>query len=232
MSHQQRDKNYYEILEIQPGATPDEVYDGYVRAKNAYSGDSLALYSLMSKDECNQLLGLIEEAYTIISDPTKRMAYDKARGINSGNHNAPNGNNRNSQINLNVLKSQKERDFSAEEAERQSPNLTKLVAANKYTLSFEKDVEFEKLIEQTNEYSGEFLKRIREYKSVPLDRMSEMTKVSKNYLNAIEAEKWQSLPAMVYVRGFVYQYAKCLKLNPDLVASNYLHRLTKIKGKG
>jgi len=31
------EKNYYEILEISPQANQDEVYNGYIKAKNAYS---------------------------------------------------------------------------------------------------------------------------------------------------------------------------------------------------
>ena len=57
--------------------------------------------------------------------------------------------------------------------------------------------------------------------------MSEMTRISKTNIKNIESENTEPLPAMVYVRGFVYQYAKCLKLNPELVASSYIHQLKK-----
>ena len=72
------------------------------------------------------------------------------------------------------------------------------------------------------------LKKIREYKNVDINRMAEMTKVSKTYIQKIEQEDVTNLPALVYVRGFVYQYAKCLKLNPDLVATSYLEHLKSI----
>src|SRR5690554_3163334 len=75
-------KNYYEVLEVPIDAGAEEIHKGYVRAKNAYSQDSLALYSLMTKDECMQILELIEEAYSILSEPNKRRLYDEARGIN------------------------------------------------------------------------------------------------------------------------------------------------------
>jgi cytoskeletal protein RodZ len=61
--------------------------------------------------------------------------------------------------------------------------------------------------------------------------MSEMTKVSKTYIKNIEDEDTTRLPAIVYVRGFVYQYAKCLKLNPDLVATSYTYRLKNQKSE-
>ena len=52
-----------------------------MRAKNAYSGESIALYSLMTQDECDDILNSIEEAYTILSIPEKRREYDRVRGI-------------------------------------------------------------------------------------------------------------------------------------------------------
>ena len=85
----------------------------------------------------------------------------------------------------------------------------------------------EQEIEETEEFSGEFLKKIREYKQVTIPRLADMTKVSKTYLMNIEEEKLDGLPALVYVRGFVYQYAKCLKLNPELVANSYLARIKR-----
>ena len=55
--------------------------------------------------------------------------------------------------------------------------------------------------------------------------MSDMTRVSKKHLDNIEKENFSSLPALVYVRGFVYQYAKCLRLDPNVVASSYINRV-------
>ena len=68
----EKQKNYYEILEIPVDASYEEIKQGYKSARNAYSVDSLALYSIMSKEECENILTLIEEAYSIISDPVKR----------------------------------------------------------------------------------------------------------------------------------------------------------------
>ena len=56
-----------------------------------------------------------------------------------------------------------------------------------------------------------------------------MTKISKTYIKNIEADDFSKLPADVYTRGFVYQYAKCLKLNPDVVAKSYIYNLRQLK---
>ena len=219
-------KNYYEILEINTDANHDQVYAGYLKTKNAYSEDNPAIYSLMGQDECKQMTQLIDEAYSIISDPTKRQRYDKVKGFTT-------------EYKINSTETKhKENDFETlsnsivnDKAIPQSTkkNITKIVASSKYSLSYEVNQEFENEIEKATEYSGSLLKQIREYKKVEIQRMSEMTRVSKSYLLNIENENIEKLPALVYVRGFVYQYAKCLKLNPELVATSYLFRLKKIK---
>jgi cytoskeletal protein RodZ len=61
--------------------------------------------------------------------------------------------------------------------------------------------------------------------------MVEMTRISKTHLIAIENEDISKLPADVYVRGYVYQYAKVLKLNPDQVATSYIVHFKKLKSQ-
>jgi DnaJ-class molecular chaperone len=206
-----KEKNYYEILEIEVKSTQDEIRQGYMRAKNAYSGDSIALYSLMTAEECRKILEIIDEAYSILSDPTKRNNYNVARGL------VP--------VNETELQTEKNQEKLKQENPKSEPkqNLTKIVASNKFNLDYPVDPVFEQEIEQATEFSGEFLKKIREYKGVSLERMSEMTKVSKTYLKNMEECNMKNLPAVVYVRGFIFQYAKCLKLNPELVATSYIH---------
>ena len=48
-------KNYYDVLEIASNASPQDIENAYTRARNAYSGDSVALYSLMTKDELDSV---------------------------------------------------------------------------------------------------------------------------------------------------------------------------------
>ena len=108
-------------------------------------------------------------------------------------------------------------------------NVTKLVTQKRFALDYVINAEFEREIEDATEFTGDFLRKIREYKSVDLDRLSDMTKVSRLYLQGIESEDYDKLPASVYVRGFVFQYAKCLKLKPEVVANSYVARMKKLK---
>jgi len=219
------DKNYYEVLEIPTTSTFEDINKAYSSQKNAYTGDGLALYSLLNQDDCRKILEQVEEAYTILSDPEKRRQYDKNRGINT----VPPINNM--QINANVLGPQESilQEVSTQTGEinqvKKGVKIEKLIANKRFSLQYNIDDATEKEIEQTTVFTGDFLKRIREYKNVPIIRMAEMTKVSKTYLQNIEEENIDNLPALVYVRGFVYQYAKCLKLNPDIVASSFLSHI-------
>ena len=216
-----REKNYYDILEIPFHSSQDEIYQGYLRAKNAYSQDSLALYSLISEEECQELLGLIEEAYSILSEPLKRKEYDRARGLNiEFNYHNPLPSTPGHGL-------EKEIHQIKQEADSTGSSMTKIVAKKRFSLDYKENPQFEKEIEQTSDFTGEFLKKVREYKQVDLPRLADMTKVSKTYLGHIEQEAFDKLPAPVYVRGFVFQYAKCLKLNPELVANSYIFRMKK-----
>lgn len=240
-------KNYYEVLEIPANARSEEIYHSYQRAKAAYSSDSIALYSLMSPEECRGILELVEEAYSILSDPTKRKRYDEARGLNrdftSMSYNslsdrvAPLRIERepapvhhvssastvlpNADFTLNSPVGSTEHNSTL--------NVNKLVTQKRFALDYVINADFEKEIEDATEFTGDFLRKIREYKNLDLDRLSDMTKVSRLYLHALEMEDFAKLPAPVYVRGFAFQYAKCLKLKPDVVANSYVARMKKLK---
>ena len=225
-------KNYYEVLEIPTSAKLEDIYHSYQRAKFAYSSESLAIYSLISGEECRNILNLVEEAYSILSDPIKRRGYDEARGLNTDFN----------PISYNLHAQRTFPQPSREEFQRPaasssfhvspsstSSNVTKLVAQNQFALNFVANADFEKEIEVCQEFSGPLLRKIREYKNLDMQRLCDMTKVSRSHLQDIEAEDFSKLPATVYVRGFVFQYAKCLKLKPELVANTYIARMKKIK---
>jgi curved DNA-binding protein CbpA len=214
-------KNYYEVLEVETIATPAQIEQAYVRARNAYNGDSVALYSLMTRNECDDILSQIEEAYSVLGFPEKRKEYDRIRGFNQSGF-------------LPVHNSMEEAKAPEVQYEDFGSNLieakvSKITALKKFGLEYTPDQEMDQQIRDCSEYTGPFLKKIREYKNVNIDRMAEMTKISKTLLVAIENEELNKLPADVYVRGYVYQYAKVLKLNPDTVATSFILHFKKLK---
>lgn len=78
--------------------------------------------------------------------------------------------------------------------------------------------ELEKIISKTDNISGNLLKELREKMSVNIDEMSNKIKVSKLYLEAIENNSFEKLPAEVYAKGFFNSYLNYIGLDrKDLV---------------
>lgn len=224
-------KNYYDVLEIETNANPQQIENAYIRARNAYSGDSVALYSLMTKEECDNILGQIEEAYSVLGFPEKRREYDRLRGFNQSGIQPVRHVGQ-----IYTISTVEDRPKDAVEYENYGSNLieakvSKISAQKKFGLDYEESSEMERKIRECTDFSGRFLKEIREYKNVTVDRMAEMTRIGKTHIIAIEDENVAKLPAEVYVRGYVYQYAKVLKLNPEQVAQSYLLHFKKLKNQ-
>jgi cytoskeleton protein RodZ len=66
---------------------------------------------------------------------------------------------------------------------------------------------------------GDLLRRTREEKGLSLDQAMEATRIRKEFLQALEEEDLDRLPAPVYVKGFLRNYASFLGLNPQDVLS-------------
>ena len=211
-------KSLYQILDLSPKASTEEIKESYARAKSTYTDENPALYGMVSGEDREKTLHDIEEAFRILGNNDLKMEYDQKMGYLT----------KISEPHIQMPENNKRTDNSAvpdQNFEQQS--IKKLIETNKYQLSFDLNEELEKKIREATTFDGDFLKEIREYKKVSIEKMAEMTRISKTNLKNIEAENTSPLPALVYVRGFVYQYAKCLKLNPELVASSYIHQLKK-----
>jgi len=77
---QKSEKTHYDVLNIRPTATAAEIEEAYKKAKNLYSGDSMALYSLYSPDERQEKIRELDDIYETLTDPVKRRAYDEFVG--------------------------------------------------------------------------------------------------------------------------------------------------------
>jgi cytoskeletal protein RodZ len=68
---------------------------------------------------------------------------------------------------------------------------------------------------------GEELRREREIRGISLKEIADATKISKRFLEAIERNDHKTLPAPVFTRGFIRQYARYLGLNADEIVNRY-----------
>jgi cytoskeleton protein RodZ len=69
---------------------------------------------------------------------------------------------------------------------------------------------------------GDWLRRQREVREISLRDIAERTKISLRYLEAMEADRFDLLPAPVFAKGFLREYARYVGLSPDDVVNHYL----------
>jgi transcriptional regulator with XRE-family HTH domain len=68
---------------------------------------------------------------------------------------------------------------------------------------------------------GEELRREREIRGISLKEIADSTKISKRFLEAVERNDHRTLPAPVFTRGFIREYARYLGLNADEIVNRY-----------
>jgi flagellar biosynthesis protein FlhG len=84
--------------------------------------------------------------------------------------------------------------------------------------------ELDEIDEEQGEFDGSRLRRCRLQREMELEEVAGVTKVNPAYLAFIEEERFDALPAPVYVRGFVAAFASCLGLDGSRVARSYMQR--------
>jgi flagellar biosynthesis protein FlhG len=79
------------------------------------------------------------------------------------------------------------------------------------------------------EITGSLLRQLRESRGIDLATISQKTKVAIAHLKAIEEERFPAMPAPVYVRGFLIEYAKLLRLDVGRILGTYFARYKAIR---
>jgi len=57
------------------------------------------------------------------------------------------------------------------------------------------------------------------------------TNIRSWYIDSIEAERFEALPGLIYLKGFVRQVANYLHLDPEKVLKDYLGRYEAWRGR-
>jgi hypothetical protein len=70
---------------------------------------------------------------------------------------------------------------------------------------------------------GETLRKARELREIDLREISDATKINVRYLEAIEENRFESLPGGVFNRGFIRAYANYIGLDAQAIVDNYVH---------
>lgn len=79
------------------------------------------------------------------------------------------------------------------------------------------------------ELIGEYLKKEREAKGIPLKEIAGATHIGLRFLEAIEQEDFKTLPGEIFVRGFIKTYANYIGLDSNEILDRYTKCFEKKK---
>jgi curved DNA-binding protein CbpA len=199
------EQSYYEVLEVSPEATLQEIERAYRIAKATYQPNSLATYSLFSESESAEILRRVEDAYAVLSDARLRREYDARLRREGGGAARPGPARETARPPL------REPDAPGWATPRSAPTPAELED------SLEPD---------DGVYDGRALRRIRLSRGIELEEIASVTKIKEAWLRLLEDNRYSELPAAVYVRGFLREYARYLRLDPRRVTESYMSRFS------
>jgi hypothetical protein len=74
-------------------------------------------------------------------------------------------------------------------------------------------------------WGGAYLAAVRAAKGLSVQEMSDTTRISVKYLEAIEGDRHDSLPSSTFVRGYVREMARMLGLDEEAAVAGYMRKL-------
>jgi DnaJ-class molecular chaperone len=208
-----KEQNYYEVLEVSPDAAPLDIRRAYKQSFALYQDDSIASYSFFSDEERREILSRIEQAYLTLINPEARTAYDQSL-IASGL----------------LAEERRFRDrtreplaiYDFQHTRGDGSGLTRRSAELKNRI--EQDPEIRGLLARET-LGGTDLQKLRTVLQVSLEEIAEKTNIRIDTLRAIEAENVDRFPPLVYLKGFLRSYLRCLELDERVVLDAYLRKL-------
>jgi flagellar biosynthesis protein FlhG len=237
------EKNYYDILRVSRAATRQDVVKAYEQIKEAFGPQSMAVYSLVEEEERRSIMDKIEKAFSVLTDDVRRAKYnaqiDRPTDANDADqHKEELPSDESKEIKTAVKQKSYGEEFvdtprateastpdpanksaKTDEPSKQEPGKDKSgdespTTKKKTGLPFDPS--------KFSDFDGKALKQIREALEIDLSDVCDKTKIGKTFLQFLEDNKYEYLPAEVYVKGFVKQIAAMYGLNSAKVAESYI----------
>jgi DnaJ-class molecular chaperone len=199
-------ENYYDILQILPNAARDEIRHAYRQALDIYDVESVATYTLFSDQQRETLLTAIEKAFETLVDDEKRDAYDKML-IDSG------------ELDPAAFSGRSRRMPAAGPDNTREESIRKWVSQQAGNPDIRQRID---AIHSGSQTSGPQLKALRESYGIELSDIYAITRINRDVMMAIEADRFEDLPALVYLKQFLKSYAQILQIDTRHVVECYL----------
>jgi curved DNA-binding protein CbpA len=191
-------ETHYDVLGVSPRATQEQIDKAYQFLRQMYDEVSLATYSLLDPEEARATRARVNQAYEVLREPLRRQDYDSS------------------------LAAAREKivvpfpPATSDQPVPRSPEPPRPRPTPPAPASV-----------LTGPVTGELLRQFREQKGISLRMISASSKVGVRFLEYIEADRHSDLPARVYLRSFLQEYARAVGLDPNGVADAYIARLPK-----
>jgi flagellar biosynthesis protein FlhG len=198
--------SHYELLEVPPTASFEDIRRANRRIRDIYGAESVAISGLYDPASLEAVHRRLDLAYTTLMDAAKRKEYDMELFPDGVPMPVPL-----------VVHSDVPVPVPRPPAKVDDP----------VTISVRPPMPE---ISAATEFSGPLLRQIREAVGVELREIAERSKIGMAYLSALEGESFHKLPAAVYVRGFLAEYARALGLDGERVKQTYLARFCAARG--
>ncbi len=211
------EQNYYTLLGISPEATFEEVRSAYDQAMSIYSADSIATYSLLTREERERMLSRLVDAYKTLTNSQLRKEYNSFL-VEKGELSPQ-------EIGLSSL-----RDSDTAKGKLRDVSVESLVQREERTEN-ENQPSGDNLDLPDNPTSvtGRDIKMLRIAGDISLEEIYRKTNITKKTVEDIEEENFENLPALVYLKGFLKTYAKVLNINEDQMVDGYIERFLEWK---
>jgi DnaJ-class molecular chaperone len=211
------EQDYYNLLDISPKASFGEVRSAYDQAISIYTTDSIATYTLFTEQEREVILSRLAEAYKTLTNSQLRKEYDHLL-IERGE------------------RSPQEMGFLSSEDSNEASGKLLEVSVESLTQK-QREAKDEALPSNTNlslfdsqiSVTGKIIKAIRTTQEISLEEIFKQTNISRETLEDIEEERFEKLPALVYLRGFLKTYANILQVNQTEMVDGYVKRYLEWK---
>jgi flagellar biosynthesis protein FlhG len=206
------EQNLYEILELDPGASDEEVRRAHKRMREIYSSDSMVVCGLYTPERLEVVHRRIEEAYDTLLDADRRRQHDLKL--------FPDG------VPVRLAPQGTPVPARPQRAIVDAGDLREARDARHGDAPPKGDGPEPEITAET-EFSGDLLRRVRAARGIDLNEISQRTKVGLQHLRSIEDERWADMPAPVYLRGFIVEYARFLRLDVGQVTRTFMTRYHK-----
>jgi len=232
---------HYDVLDLAPGASTTDIQRAYTRSIALIEGTTLGGYALLDEESAERARAELEEARRVLTDPTSRAAYDHARG-----HPPPREEERvvvsapptplartSSIPALRILTPVLDApphvtpaQSADAPAERPAPKVEREVG------SVEREVgSVERVrggppstthVRLEGPIDGATVRRLREERGLSVENLAAETRIRGVFLAAVEENAWERLPERVFLRGFLTQVARVLRVEAKPFVDGYL----------